>query len=104
MPASIPEEQGTKLNRSREAILYATVFVMGLIPYLNTMAFGFAYDDGQQIVTNPYLRSFHYLKQILFTPVWSFKYANIPTNYYRPLMMLEYFVLYQAYEIGRAHV
>jgi protein O-mannosyl-transferase len=95
VPASMSEEQ--KTNRGREGILYATVFVMGLIPYLNTMTFGFAYDDGQQILTNPYLRSFHYLKQILLTPVWSFKYANIPTNYYRPLMMLEYFVLYQAY-------
>jgi tetratricopeptide (TPR) repeat protein len=94
--ASIPAEEA-KTNRSREAILYATVFVMGLIPYLNTMAFGFAYDDGQQILTNPYLRSFRYLKQILTTPVWSFKYANIPTNYYRPLMSLEYFVFYQAY-------
>jgi protein O-mannosyl-transferase len=96
VPSSIPEEV-TKANRSREAMLYATVFVMGLIPYLNTMVFGFAYDDGQQIVTNPYLRSFHYLKQILTTPVWSFKYANIPTNYYRPLMSLQYLLIYQAY-------
>jgi tetratricopeptide (TPR) repeat protein len=43
------------------------------------------------------MHSFHYLKQILTTPVWSFKFANIPTNYYRPLMSLEYFALYQAY-------
>jgi Flp pilus assembly protein TadD len=77
--------------------LYAFLFVVGLVPFLNTLAFGFAYDDDQQIVINPYMHSFHYLKQILTTPVWSFKYANIPTNYYRPLMSLEFFALYQAY-------
>ena len=97
MSASISGQPGRKAIRGRELFIYIFLFVAGLVPYLNTLGFGFAYDDDQQIVTNPYLRSFHYLKQILTTPVWSFKYANIPTNYYRPLMSLEYFALYQAY-------
>jgi protein O-mannosyl-transferase len=97
VPASFSEEQTKKVKRGRDPLLYAFLFVVGLVPFLNTLAFGFAYDDDQQIVINPYMHSFHYLKQILTTPVWSFKYANIPTNYYRPLMSLEYFVLYQAY-------
>lgn len=97
MPSTSPDERASKIKRGRDAAMYAFLSVVGLLPFLNTLAFGFAYDDDQQILTNPYLRSFHYLKQILTTPVWSFKYANIPTNYYRPLMSLEYFVLYQAY-------
>jgi protein O-mannosyl-transferase len=97
VPASIPDDQTNNVRRGRDALLYAFLIVIGLLPFLNTLAFGFAYDDDQQIVTNPYMRSFHYLKQILTTPVWSFKFANIPTNYYRPLMSLEYFVLYQAF-------
>jgi Tfp pilus assembly protein PilF len=95
--AIVGDKQKWKAAQSRNAILYAIVFVVGIIPYLNTLGFGFAYDDNHQIVNNPYLRSFHYLKQILTTPVWSFKYASIATNYYRPLMSLEYFALYQAY-------
>lgn len=97
MSPSISDQSTRKSIHGRELLLYVFLFVVGLVPYLNTLGFGFAYDDDQQIVTNPYMRSFHYLKQILTTPVWSFKYANIPTNYYRPLMSLEYFVLYQAY-------
>lgn len=97
MSARISDQSTRKSIRGRELLTYVFLFVVGLVPYLNTLGFGFAYDDDQQIVTNPYMRSFHYLKQILTTPVWSFKYANIPTNYYRPLMSLEYFVLYQAY-------
>jgi protein O-mannosyl-transferase len=95
--AIVDETQKGKEEQGRDALLYAMVFVVGIIPYLNTLGFGFAYDDNHQIVNNPYLRSFHYLKQILTTPVWSFKYASIATNYYRPLMSLEYFGLYQAY-------
>ena len=97
MAAIVDEKQKRKKEQGRDALLYAMVFVIGIIPYLNTLGFGFAYDDNHQIVNNPYLRSFHYLKQILTTPVWSFKYASIATNYYRPLMSLEYFALYQAY-------
>ncbi len=97
MAAIAEDKKKRKAEQSRDAILYAIVFVVGIIPYLNTLGFGFAYDDNHQIVSNPYLRSFHYLKQILTTPVWSFKYASVATNYYRPLMSLEYFALYQAY-------
>ena len=97
MAANANDKQNRKMKQGRDALLYAIVFVIGIIPYLNTLGFGFAYDDNHQIVNNPYLRSFHYLKQILTTPVWSFKYASIATNYYRPLMSLEYFALYQAY-------
>ena len=97
MPASISNEKVHAIDRRRDTLLYAIVFVTSVIPYLNTLGFGFAYDDNHQIVNNPYLRSAHYLKQILTTPVWSFKYASIATNYYRPLMSLEYFALYQAY-------
>jgi protein O-mannosyl-transferase len=97
VPDSIARDHGGKVDRRRDALLYSIVFVLSVIPYLNTLGFGFGYDDNHQIVNNPYVRSAHYLKQILTTPVWSFKYASIATNYYRPLMSLEYFGLYQAY-------
>jgi len=81
----------------RDGYIYAFLFVLCVLPYLSTLWDSFVYDDGSQIVQNPYLRSFRYLKQILTTPVWSFKYARVPTNYYRPLMSVEYLVLYKIY-------
>jgi protein O-mannosyl-transferase len=93
----VAAESARKIDRRRDALFYAIIFAAAVIPYLNTLGFGFVYDDNHQIVNNPYLRSFHYLKQILTTPVWSFKYATVATNYYRPLMSLQYFGLYQAY-------
>jgi protein O-mannosyl-transferase len=81
----------------KRAVIYAALTLAAVLPYLNTLAAGFAFDDDHQIVGNPYVRSFHYIKQILFTPVWSFKYAKVPTNYYRPLMPLQYLLLYQIY-------
>jgi protein O-mannosyl-transferase len=83
--------------RSGDGYIYAFLFIVGALPYLNTLWASFVYDDNYQIVQNPYIRSFGYLKQILTTPVWSFKYARVPTNYYRPLMSLEYLVLYKMY-------
>lgn len=84
-------------RQHRDALLYVCLILAGTIPYLNTLSAGFVYDDNYQVVGNPYLRSFHYLKQIILTSVWSFKYVRVPTNYYRPLMSLQYFILYQIY-------
>jgi hypothetical protein len=86
-----------RAGRRRDGYIYAFLFIAGVLPYLNTLWASIVYDDNYQIVENPYVRSFHYLKQILTTPVWSFKYSRVPTNYYRPLMSLEYLVLYKAY-------
>jgi Flp pilus assembly protein TadD len=97
MPTNSVAETVRRGDSRRDGLIYAIVFLAGVIPYLNSLSFGFAYDDNYQIVGNPYLRSFHYLKQILTTPVWSFKYVKVATNYYRPLMSLEYLLLYQAY-------
>ena len=85
------------LDHRRDALYYAVLLSVAVLPYLNTLGFGFVYDDNYQIVENPYVHSFHYLKQILISSVWSFKYSRIPTNYYRPLMSLEYVFLYKTY-------
>jgi tetratricopeptide (TPR) repeat protein len=86
-----------RAGNRRDGYIYAFLFIVGVLPYLNTLWASFVYDDNYQIVENPYLRSFRYLKQILTTPVWSFKYSRVPTNYYRPLMSMEYLVLYKLY-------
>jgi tetratricopeptide (TPR) repeat protein len=68
---------------------------LAVVPYLNTLHNFFVYDDNAQILQNPYLQSFHHLKDIFTTPVWSFLGGNYPRNYYRPLMSLGYLFCYQ---------
>ena len=68
---------------------------LAVLPYLNTLHNFFVYDDITQILNNPYLQSFHHLKEIFTTPVWSFLGGNYPRNYYRPLMSFGYLLCYQ---------
>jgi tetratricopeptide (TPR) repeat protein len=66
------------------------------LPYLNILFNGFVYDDDTQLVKNPYIRSFHYLKEIFTTDVWSFT-GEAASNYYRPMMTLGYTVCYRLF-------
>ncbi len=68
---------------------------LAVLPYLNTLHNFFVYDDITQILNNPYLQSFHHLKDIFTTPVWSFLGGDYPRNYYRPLMSFGYLLCYQ---------
>ena len=68
---------------------------LAVLPYLNTLHNFFVYDDTTQVLNNPYLQSFHHLKDIFTTPVWSFLGGDYPRNYYRPLMSFGYLLCYQ---------
>jgi len=74
----------------RKLILLAGLAICAALPYANTLSNKFVYDDNLQIVGNPYVQNFHYLRQIFTTGVWSFQGGQTRTNYYRPLMSLGY--------------
>jgi Flp pilus assembly protein TadD len=67
------------------------------LPYLNILFNGFVYDDDTQLMQNPYVRSFRYLKEIFASNVWSFRGTHAVTNYYRPMMTLGYLVCYKLF-------
>jgi tetratricopeptide (TPR) repeat protein len=73
----------------------ALLVALAVVPYLNTLPNDFVYDDTTQVVRNPYLQSFHHLREIFTTPVWSFLGGDYARNYYRPLMSLGYLLCYQ---------
>ncbi|HEV2423202.1 MAG TPA: tetratricopeptide repeat protein [Terriglobia bacterium] len=85
-------------GRRWHPLTMAVLVLAAALPYLNTLGNGFVYDDHQQILLNPYLRSFHYLRPIFTTSVWSFLGgASGVTNYYRPLMTFAYLLCFQAF-------
>src|ERR1019366_7612240 len=79
----------------REAVTFLILFLLGFLPYVNTLFNNFVYDDYFQVVQNPYVHSFRYLRQIFTTTVWSFQGAQGVTNYFRPIMTLGYLLTYQ---------
>jgi tetratricopeptide (TPR) repeat protein len=66
------------------------------LPYLNILVNGFVFDDDAQVVQNPYIRSFRYLKEIFTTNIWSFTGMTV-SNYYRPMMALGYLICYKLF-------
>lgn len=79
----------------REVLLVAALCLAAILPYLNILANEFVYDDEAQILQNPYVHSWHFLRQIFTTNVWSFMGASGTTNYYRPLMTFSYLLTWK---------
>src|SRR5580704_8303115 len=91
------EESGREAPRKekRDAVTFLILFILAFLPYSNIFYNQFVYDDGFQVVDNPYAHSFKYLPQIFKTTVWSFQGAQGISNYYRPMMTLGYLLTYQ---------
>jgi protein O-mannosyl-transferase len=81
-----------------DQVLIAVLILLAVLCYGNSLFNAFVYDDEQQILQNPYVKSWHYLPQIFTTTVWSFVGAAGTTNYYRPLMTFTFLVLWQAFK------
>jgi protein O-mannosyl-transferase len=86
---------GLRGNSDRLLILLLVVFAC--VPYLNMLSNGFVYDDDTQLLGNPYVRNFHYLRSIFTGTVWSFAGANANGNYYRPLMTFGYLLCHAVF-------
>ncbi len=67
---------GKRTRNSGDALWCALLGLIAVLPYTNTLWNGFVYDDVHQVLGNPYIRSFRFIKQILTTSVWSFRYSS----------------------------
>jgi len=81
----------------RDATVFLILILLASLPYVNSLANSFVYDDRQQVLENPYVHSFRYLGRIFGSTVWSFEGAQGVTNYYRPLMTFAYLIGYKIY-------
>ncbi len=83
-----------------DATLLCFLMLCATLPYLNSLPNAFVHDDHAQVVSNPYIRSFHSLPQIFTTNVWSYVGPETKSNYYRPMMMLGYLVCYKLFGLN----
>lgn len=65
---------------------YLILVACAVLPYANSLLNGFVYvyDDGAQILDNPYVHSFKFLKEVFLSSIRAGGYVS--TNYYRPLV------------------
>jgi tetratricopeptide (TPR) repeat protein len=77
-------------------LIVAALLGCATLPYLSILFNGFVYDDDTQVVQNPYVQSFQYLKEIFTANVWSFLGPTV-SNYYRPMMTLGYLICYKIF-------
>ena len=56
--------------------------------YFNSLFNGFVFDDANQVLNNPWLKSSKFIPNIFSSNVWGFEGRE--TSYYRPLMHIIY--------------
>lgn len=75
----------------RHALAAALLVGVVILAYAGSLGNGFIWDDGYQIVSNPYVHSNQPLSKILSTDVWGYMQGGSAlSNYYRPLQILAY--------------
>jgi tetratricopeptide (TPR) repeat protein len=68
------------------------LIALSLALYIATTGYDLVGDDAILIVGNPYVRSFHFLREIFTQNFWSFRGARGDSIYYRPLVMFSFLV------------
>ena len=86
-----------KRHTDGNVVTVLALLLLSIVPYLNSLPNSFVYDDRFQVLNNPYAHSFRYLGKIFGSTVWTFQGAQGVSNYYRPLMTLEYLVCYKLF-------
>ena len=89
------------LNRCDDLLRNHPVVAKWLLVLTTVLAFGgtlgngFVYDDGKQVLENPFLRNPHLWRRIFTGSVWSFQGVGAETNFYRPLHIFSHWLVWQ---------
>ena len=79
------------------AALLLAVVTIGV--YLQTLSYGFVYDDKRQVLENLWIRDLGNLTSVFFSSVWSFEGLK-SQNYYRPMMHLVFMAEYKIFGLS----
>lgn len=83
------QERLRRLARSSNLQL-AAAFVVGCGVFANTLLNGFASDDEQLVLLNPWITDIRFLPEIFSSNAWGFLGSTGSSNYYRPLLHVLY--------------
>lgn len=94
---SVPRDSGHPAGGWSDRRIMLALFAFGCLVYISATGHGFVVDDHLLLVENPYVKSFHYLRQIFRADFWSFRGLGGNSNFYRPLVMLTLLLEYAAF-------
>jgi tetratricopeptide (TPR) repeat protein len=80
-----------------QAWIIALLLLLAVVPYLNTLQNGFVYDDNNEVLTNPYIRSFAHVGDVFSTRILVHLGARGATNYYRPISIFGFLLCYKLF-------
>jgi len=93
-PPSWASRCGRWLEQNR-LMAGALLTVVTLLVYSGAMANGFASDDHLQILQNPLVLNLHHWTHIFTNSVWSFRDPGKRVDFYRPLQIFSYWLVYR---------
>ena len=73
----------------------AVLALVAAVVFSGVLSNGFVYDDGKQLLENPFVRNTHLWWRIFTGSVWSFLGAAAETNFYRPLHIFSYWLIWR---------
>lgn len=89
-------KRGDELLRNHPALANALLILFTVMAFGGSLSNGFVYDDGKQILENPFVQNPHLWRRIFTGSVWSFQGAAAETNFYRPLHIFSHWLVWQA--------
>jgi Tfp pilus assembly protein PilF len=81
------------------AWLITLLLLLAILPYANTLQNGFVYDDNNEVLTNPFIRSFAHVGDIFSTRILAHLGARGATNYYRPISIFGFLICYKLFRL-----
>ncbi|HXW13755.1 MAG TPA: tetratricopeptide repeat protein [Terriglobia bacterium] len=91
-PQPITNHQPPTHQSQMSAWSLALLLLLAVLPYVNTLQNGFVYDDNNEVLTNPYIRSFSRVGDIFGTRILAHLGARGATNYYRPISIFGFLI------------
>jgi tetratricopeptide (TPR) repeat protein len=82
-----PPPSGVEGGSPSERVAVFLLFSLSLVLYVGTTSFDFVVDDTLLLARNPYVLSFHYVKEIFSQDFWGFRGGGV-TGFYRPVVMV----------------
>ena len=96
-PQIHPNPQSPDHHFHTPAWLLSLLLLLAVLPYANTLQNGFVYDDNNEVLTNPYIRSVSHVGDIFSTRILAHLGARGATNYYRPIGIFGFLICYQLF-------
>lgn len=83
------------LLRKHSAVAKWLLVLATVVAYGRMLGNGFVYDDGKQVLENPFVRNPHLWRRIFTGSVWSFQEAPSAGNFYRPLHIFSHWLVWR---------